>query len=297
MRLPTLVQARSLMQMQRPLRILVHHICLQRPSQSRFISNMYCSTHNRHRRHHLQQIRRQPLKQPFHALILDRLFRDVHNTRIRPRMPRRALALQPRPEQIERVHRTRADSSTKTSHQREREVARQCILFMLEALELHIPRNHFPLQRLEHKEVDGGVGEHADQSHRQSSVKRSQPIPAPHLLRRVHDQLVPVLAACDSLALHAELERVERVDDGLGDHAGKTSGDELRDGGDLLRVVVAFEAGDGAFGGFVGAEFDGGFGHDFYYVDAVACEEYVSSMLLMQHLAFGRSSTHQQTDF
>ncbi|KAK0882938.1 hypothetical protein LTR02_018307, partial [Friedmanniomyces endolithicus] len=63
------------------------------------------------------------------------------------------------------------------------------------------------------------------------------------------EEFIAVLAAEDGLALHAEFEGVQWVDDGLGHHACEAASDELRGLRDVTRVVVAFHVGDGAFAG------------------------------------------------
>lgn len=65
----------------------------------------------------------------------------------------------------------------------------------------------------------------------------------------MEEKFAACFSARDDLALHAELEGVERVDDGLRDHACKAAGDELRGLGDGSRVAVAFKGGNSAFAG------------------------------------------------
>lgn len=208
-------------------------------------------------------------------------------------MTRRPLALQPRAQQINRVNDTSANRPTKAAHERQREIVRQRVLLVLVPIQLHVARHERLLQGLESEQVDRRIGEHPDEPHRQAAVEGGEAVAGPHLLRCVEDEAVASLTAGHRFALHAEFERVEGVDDGLGGHAREAAGDELGDGGDVFGVVVAFEFGDGAFGGLGGwlsvgsvmrwggvewretclvrAELDAGLGHHFYYVDAVAC--------------------------
>jgi len=183
--------------------------------------------YDRNRRHDLQQVRRQTLEQSAPALVLQRLSRDIHDPSVSPWVARSALTLQSRPQQVQRIDDTRAKRTTETTHKREREISRKRILIVLRTCLLRIPRNHLLLQRLEHEEVDCSVREHAHQTHGQSAVKGSDSVARPHLLCCVPDEFVAALAADDGLALHAELECVERVDDCLAHHAGHTACDEL----------------------------------------------------------------------
>jgi hypothetical protein len=190
-------------------------------------SESYCKTYDRDGRHNLQQVRCQALEQPTRSLMLQSLPRHVHDAGVGPRMASRTLTLQPRPQEVERIDNAGTKRTTEPTHQRKREITRQRVLVVLDSFYLGVPGDHFLLQRLEHEQVDRGVREHSHQTHRQSAVKRYDAVVSPHLSCSVPDELITALAADDSLALHAELERVKRVDDSLTDHASHATCDEL----------------------------------------------------------------------
>lgn len=75
-----------------------------------------------HRRHHLQQVRRQPLPQAPPPLPPHGLHRAVPPAIIHPRMDRRALALQSRPQQVHGVYDARAQSAGERADARGGEV-------------------------------------------------------------------------------------------------------------------------------------------------------------------------------
>jgi hypothetical protein len=184
-------------------------------------------TYDRDGRNNLQKVRCQALEESTRSLMLQSLPRHIHNTGVGPRMASRALTLQPRPQQVERIDDAGAKRTTEPAHQRKREITRQRVLVVLDTFYLGVPCDHFLLQRLEHEQVDRSIREHSHQTHGQSAVERHNAIVRPHLSCSVPDELVAALAADDSFALHAELERIQRVYDSLTDHASHATRDEL----------------------------------------------------------------------
>lgn len=189
---------------------------------------MVCDiTYDRNGRHDLQQIRSQTLEQAFDTFVLDSLPSHVHDARVRSWMASGALTLQACSEEIQWVDDASAKRTAEPSHQRQREVPRQRILFMLDALGFHVARHNGLLQCLEHKEVDGRVGEHPNKTHRKTAVEGDDTIALPHLLRSMPNELVAVFAACDGFALHSKLQSVQWVNDSLRHHTCQATGNEL----------------------------------------------------------------------
>lgn len=124
------------------------------------------STYDRNRRHDLQQVRRQTLEQAAPTLMLQSLPCNIHDAGVGPGVASSALTLQSRPQQVQRVDDTRAESATETTHKRKCEITRKRILILLDAQLFGVPRDHLLLQRLEHEQVDSSVREHAHQAHR-----------------------------------------------------------------------------------------------------------------------------------
>ena len=200
-----------------------------------------------HRRHNLQQIRRQALEQSAEPLSSHSLDEDIPNpTRIRPRMQHSPLTLQSRPQQVNRIHHRRAQSAGEAADQRGRERSRQGIILMAFPLR-RIARRDRVLQMLKRCQVDCSVGKHADEAHGQASVIGTESSFSPHLLRGLDDEGITVETALDGFALHAEFQRVERVNEELRGHAADATGDEAGHGRVLLWVTMAFEFGADAF--------------------------------------------------
>lgn len=134
-----------LLQLQPLLRVLIHHVS------------------NTNGRDHLQQIRSQSFEQSSHALALDRLSRDIHNARVRPRMTDSALTLQSRSKQVEWIHDASAKCTTETSHQCQTEVIGLRVLIVLYArVSSSVSPDDSLFQRVEDVEIDGRIWEHPD---------------------------------------------------------------------------------------------------------------------------------------
>ena len=206
-------------------------------------------TYYRHRRNHLEQIRQQTLEQASRPLAFERLLRYIVHTGVSARMIPRPLTLQPSTQQIDGIDGTSADRPTKATHERQREVARHGVFFVLVQLRRHVALHDVLFERLEREEVDGGVGEHAEEAEGQAAVEGLDAVVGPHVSCCGPDKFIPVEAAFECIALHAELECVDWVDDCLGEHARHAAGDKLHGLRNVFGIVVAFEPGDGLFSG------------------------------------------------
>jgi len=122
------------------------------------------------RRHYLQKIRCDPLEQPSQTPPPHRLHGHIPHAIIRRRMNRRALTLQSRPQQIERIDGASAESTAERADACREEIIEGDI-FNVAAFYSGFAGCDEVLEILEGGEVDGAVGEHADEAHGQAAVK------------------------------------------------------------------------------------------------------------------------------
>ena len=134
-------------------------------------------------------------------------------------MRRRPLTLQPSTQQVDGIDDTSADRTTEAAHERERKVARQSVFFVLDAFGLHVAVNNALFESLEGEEIDRRVREHSYQTHRKTSVVASNASRTPHLARSLEYEFIAFCRSIYGFHLRTELEGVERVDNGLRDHA------------------------------------------------------------------------------
>ena len=164
------------------------------------------------RRHHLQQVRRDPFEQTSHALSLDRLHTDIPYSCVSRRMYRRALTLQSCPQQIERVDNTSSKGTAESTNASGSEISRSSTGILGRTLQARsVAPGEELFQVLEGGEVNGTIWKHAYEAHRETAVKGAGTL-FPHVLGCCADQGIAVDTAFNCFALHPEFEGVDGVD-------------------------------------------------------------------------------------
>lgn len=117
-------------------------------------------------------------------------------------MNSRALTLQSRPEQVKRIYRTGAKCATKRADACGGEV-REGGIVDGKVVEAGFSRCDELFEVLEGGEVDGAVGEHADEAHGKTTVEGAETGGRPHFAGGGEDEGVAVGAAGDGFVLDA----------------------------------------------------------------------------------------------
>ena len=117
-------------------------------------------------------------------------------------MDRRALTLQPRSQDIDGIDGTCAERPADGADTSRHDVTRRGVFFVTVA-GFGVAGGDELFEVFEGGEVEGTVGEHADEAHRETSVEGADAGCGPHFLGGGDDEAVAVEAALDGLALHA----------------------------------------------------------------------------------------------
>lgn len=117
-------------------------------------------------------------------------------------MNRRALALQPCPQKIERIHQRSAEAACESTDKSCHHVSRRGVFFAA-VTEASVTGGDELLEVAESGEVDGAVGENADEAHGEAAVEGAGAVGGPHFARGGEDEGVAMLAALDGFTLHA----------------------------------------------------------------------------------------------
>ena len=117
-------------------------------------------------------------------------------------MYRRPLTLQPRPQKINRIDRARTKCSTESPNARCGEVIERDV-FCVAGFQARFPGDDEVFEVFEGGEVDGAVGEHADEAHGEAAVEGADACSGPHFAGGGEDEGVAVEAAFDGFVLDA----------------------------------------------------------------------------------------------
>ena len=112
------------------------------------------------------------------------------------------LALKPRPQQIQRIHQSSAETACARADESRHDVSRRGVLFAA-VTHTSIAGGDELLEVAEGSEVNGAVGEDADKAHGEAAVEGPEAVGGPHFAGGGEDESVSVLTALDGFALHA----------------------------------------------------------------------------------------------
>lgn len=160
----------------------------------------------------LQQVRRKSLEETAVSLLADTSLPAVDDTSIGLRVKIGSLSLETRTEEIDGVDDRSSKSSRECAHSAGGKVSWLDIRMIdWETCGFGIIGDEGLLAELERSKVKRGVWEHAAETHGESAVRGADKPLLVHLLGRLEDKLVATRSFLRYIALHAELECIERV--------------------------------------------------------------------------------------